>query len=570
MTPKVAIDTVRKSHYGASMTLRARSALALALAALTATVFGGAVPAASGTASTSKPSRPDRVVVIVVDALSREIVDRYDMRNVQALMRDGVDTPHGYLGHLGSVTVVTHNVVPTGLLPKNMGWVSEGYQDLEGVLAGQGDDDSEHWVASDWSREQMFAVQASKGYPHLADYLHQLRPGSKVVTISPKAYAGWAFGGAGSDSIVTFSGRSFDCDGDGVNNWRGPSGVNVPTYLSEPTCGRWYVDSDRALVYDTYLSPARLYPLDGNRYTVGKDPAHEGGDVWAADAAIAAMDNEDWSGILVTLPGVDKAAHMWGGVTDPGGPDPMTHIDNATAVADAQVGKIVAHLKDSGQYDNTLLVLTADHGSVPAIEFHGIDDGSTDRGLYNWYYGDMENGAYLAPQPALKPLVDTGNVAMSYADSQLAVWLKDDGRARRGEAAAIMAGMPGVTSVWERGDDRFRRVTRVRWDRMARDGERAWFARHARELIDTMADPSGPDLVATLVDDTTYSVAGDHGGIQRRAQQIPIVFAGGQLGARDLWAPVRSVDILPTVLRQLGIQESYPLDGRAYRLPRRH
>jgi len=29
-------------------------------------------------------------------------------------MKDGVDTPKGYLGHTGSVTVVTHNVVTTG------------------------------------------------------------------------------------------------------------------------------------------------------------------------------------------------------------------------------------------------------------------------------------------------------------------------------------------------------------------------------------------------------------------------------------------------------------------------
>ena len=39
------------------------------------------------------------------------------MRNVQALMKDGVDTPKGYLGHTGSVTVVTHNVVTTGARP---------------------------------------------------------------------------------------------------------------------------------------------------------------------------------------------------------------------------------------------------------------------------------------------------------------------------------------------------------------------------------------------------------------------------------------------------------------------
>jgi hypothetical protein len=94
-----------------------------------------------------------------------------------------------------------------------------------------------------------------------------------------------------------------------------------------------------------------------------------------------------------------------------------------------------------------------------------------------------------------------------------------------------------------------------------------WFAKHARELVNTMAAPTGPDLIATLVDDTTYSVAGDHGGIQRRSQQIPIVFAGGGIGSRDLRGAVRSVDIMPTVLRQLGIAPTYPMDGKAWQLP---
>ncbi len=37
------------------------------------------------------------------------------MYNVEGLMKDGVDTPNGYLGHTGSVTVVTHNVVTSGM-----------------------------------------------------------------------------------------------------------------------------------------------------------------------------------------------------------------------------------------------------------------------------------------------------------------------------------------------------------------------------------------------------------------------------------------------------------------------
>ena len=145
----------------------------------------------------------------------------------------------------------------------------------------------------------------------------------------------------------------------------------------------------------------------------GHDAAHEGGDVWAADAAIAIMRSPDnWNGIFVTLPGVDKAAHMWGGVTDPGPTgadgDAMTHMVAATAEADEQVGKIMAELEAQGDLDNTLVVLTADHGSVAAApgHFHGEDVAERDYGYYNWYYGDAENDpvTYDQPQDALKPL----------------------------------------------------------------------------------------------------------------------------------------------------------------------
>ena len=61
----------------------------------------------------------------------------------------------------------------------------------------------------------------------------------------------------------------------------------------------------------------------------GVDPEHLGGDVWVTDVAFEVMDNEDWSGLLLTYGGIDKAGHMWGGLNDvppyPGG-DPQTHM----------------------------------------------------------------------------------------------------------------------------------------------------------------------------------------------------------------------------------------------------
>ena len=106
----------------------------LSIVAAGAAVAVAAAGLQPGAAQAGKPPKPTKVVIIVVDALSKEIVDKYDMANVQGLMADYVDTPKGYLGHTGSVTVVTHNVITSGLLPKHTGWTTEGYRDVDHIL----------------------------------------------------------------------------------------------------------------------------------------------------------------------------------------------------------------------------------------------------------------------------------------------------------------------------------------------------------------------------------------------------------------------------------------------------
>ncbi len=191
-----------------------RRVLRVLLALLAMSLIVAALGQSSASAGNGKPRAhpPKKVVVIVVDALSREIVEKYKMRNVQALMRDGADAPNGYLGHLGSVTVVTHNVLTTGALPKNMGWTDEGYRDVDGLLADQNPDPNvvgghDMWLTSNFGAEQMAPLQDAAGYPKLADYLHAERPGSEVVAISPKTYAGWGLAGGSTDRMITFSGR---------------------------------------------------------------------------------------------------------------------------------------------------------------------------------------------------------------------------------------------------------------------------------------------------------------------------------------------------------------------------
>ena len=76
------------------------------------------------------------------------------------------------------------------------------------------------------------------------------------------------------------------------------------------------------------------------------------------------------------------------------------------------------------------------------------------------------------------------------------------------------------------------------------------------------ADVCGPPR-----DNTSYGVAGDHGGAQQPVQEIPIVFAGAGVGKKDSKAPMRSIDILPTILKQMQIAPRADLDGTAQAVP---
>jgi hypothetical protein len=524
----------------------------------------GLVMAAPAQASRDRPSR---VLIVVLDQMRPEYVDLFDMDNVRMLSEDGVDYRDAYLGHMGSETVITHNVLTTGVLPKNMGWSDEVHRDVGNVLLeGPG----AFFVTSSLSRDQFFDLQTASGVPRLGDFLHDAFPGTKFITVGEKTTATYTSGGPSADIIVTLSGRNFDCAGAG-NTYRGPTGVAVPTYLSAPSCGRYYIDSNADLDYGTRTTcPACMYPEDGNRFVPGLDPAHLGGDTWVADAAMAMMNNEPWSGMLVSFGGIDKIGHMWGGITDTGVfPSPVDQVHERFIAknADEQVGRLISNLRASGQLDETLIVLTTDHAGNPALNFHGLD--APGRSNFNWYYGRDADETYLMPQPQLAPLIATGNVAFNYQDSAVRTWLIDQSTAKKREAAAVMATLPSVIASYYRRGDRYVLYTTDTSTPMTK-AERKWWKQHAQELVNTMAAPFAADVVGLLRDNASYGVAGDHGGAQEPVQQIPIIFwaDGLKSGATPAY-DLRSVDILPTVLRELGIKRGKGFDGRAIQLPRR-
>ena len=543
-----------------------------------------------GATAQPKGQRPTRVLIVLLDQMLSQYANQFDMPNYRKLRNAGTNFRKAYLGYMASETVIAHNVITSGQLPKHMGWVDEAYRDADNLL-GKGADQMH--ITGDLSLSDFDTLVDNEGYPKLADYLHTAFPGTKFITVGQKSYAVESATASTGDIGVRMSSRSsstLDACGTTLGGrYRFPAGKNVPTYLTEPFCGRWYINSSSSNDYGTLAAfPSWLYPEDGNRFFPGTDASamagHVGGDTWVADAAIEMMDREDWSGMFVTLGGIDKAGHMWGAQKDARtfngdcqSGDPVadgaaqTHVRCAAEIADVELGRMIDAAKalDASDGGETLVVLTADHGATYGKQFYGKR--TLEAGNSNWYYApvgvwdagefiDPTDPLYNQPSPALQPLIDTQNVQFSYQSSAVETWLIDHSVWKKKQGAAAMLELPGVTAAYWRDGGRFRLfgTNGMTWS------ERRWWLLHGQEIVNAMAASNGPDVVGLLHDKTSYGVYGDHGGAQQSVQRVPMVFWSPSLsfGNRN-WGRFTTPDLMPTVLRLMGIPVTAPMDGRA-------
>jgi hypothetical protein len=550
----------------------------------------------------AQPGRPTHVVVIMLDQARPDTIDRYDMENVQELQRQGASFPNALVGHMAAETVISHNVITSGLLPRDMGWSNEVYRDSANLLGA-----GPYHVTSSMSCAQFGTLINAGGYKKLQDYLDdEFGESSPFASISQKRTSACTSGQTGSavnDGTSTPDPEDiiFQIRGSNVSalcgsGWRRPEYVGVArTYFgfTNDCTDRWWTFQGAGAYGTGSLSPANIYPLDGNRFVPGFDSAHIGGDNWSADAASLFIKNEpNWHGLLVSLGGIDKLGHMWGPEDDgsepagsPGTPaeKAMRHLPFVAKNADEQVGKIVGALDDADLLDETLIVITADHAAQTGNPFFGVlAPGVTNpacgastpastgiRSDCNWYFGQDSDEVYLDPSPAVGALRDrlAGNLDFSYQDTQVGAWLHDTSLTKKREAAAAVLDMPGVMASYyinaAQND-----YTRFGTNHMT-GHERAWFVQHTDELVDTMANSSAPDVVGITRTNVTYGVIGDHGGSQKLVQSIPMVFYGPGIGSKDPNRPMRLVDVLPTILTTMGIDyDPADLDGEAVKLPK--
>jgi hypothetical protein len=246
----------------------------------------------------SAHSKPDHVLVMVFDQMRPDYIDRFNLEHFKRLRASARNYPDAYVGHLASQTVVSHLVIPTGLLPRDLPWLEDVLLDAEGTL---GKPDAAY-KTDDLTRDQMWRLL--ERVPKQRFLQSRIRDAlGPVFAIGEKNYAAVTFGGPYASAIVTLAKAKGRCT---------PDGVNVPRYIADNP--RFSLDC--AETYGTGLST--IYALDGSRYVPGNDASHAGGDVWTADAALEVMRRESWSGLFLTFGGIDKVAHMLGEQDGPG------------------------------------------------------------------------------------------------------------------------------------------------------------------------------------------------------------------------------------------------------------
>ena len=180
--------------------------------------------------------RPTRVMIVVMDQMQPGYAKQFNMKNVLWLQNHGVNFPNAYVGDMASETVVSHNVMVSGLFPKHMGWSDEAFRDVDNIL-GYGE--NAIVTVGDLGTADYVKLIENLGYPKLGDYLHAKFPGTIVANVGQKGYQVESMAASSSDFWVRMgSAKNTSTLPTDTVSWtgkyRGPSG-NVPLYIANDT-----------------------------------------------------------------------------------------------------------------------------------------------------------------------------------------------------------------------------------------------------------------------------------------------------------------------------------------------
>jgi predicted AlkP superfamily pyrophosphatase or phosphodiesterase len=529
-----------------------RTAFALALVLATAAVHAAPAPP------------PKLVVLIMVDQMRGDYVDRYGFQwtgGLRRLVDGGAWFRRAAYPYLTTVTCVGHTTVSTGAFPRTHGIVGNAWFDRDlGRAVGCTRDPGVTTISYG------APVDGGEGPSHiqvatLSDELRaQLPVPARVVTLSIKERTAIALAGHRADAVTWFNGAAA-----GFVTSSAYTAVPVPFVAAftkaNPVSADLGKTWERMLPADRYLfsdagkgeKPPAFWSAEFPHALKAKGDAPDPQflEAWASSPfsddylgrlAIASVDalrlgqgaGTDFLGISFSA--LDLVGHDFG---------PASHEVQDTLVRlDRTLGGLLAHLDRAVGAGSYVVVLTSDHGAAPIPEqvaALGIDAGRLDAALVR-----------QAAQRALEAALGPGSylVRSQYSDlilqPDVVEQLRRDPRALDQVLRALRA-VPGVAAAFfaeQLG------AHAAAGDRDARAALLSYYPGRSGDLIVTPR----PYWFFVSADGTAQpGSATTHGTMYGYDQKVPIIVYGSGIRPGEYTRAVTPADIAPTLAYLCGV-----------------
>ncbi len=278
-----------------------------------------------------------RAYIIALDGLSADYIFATDengqpvMKEVQALINEGV-CYESCFSPLPAVTVCNHSAIITGRSPGPIG--------VYGAGKYYGGLDEKHQPITSFYPPG--AIQARTFF----QAVKERNPRAVTAVITGKGWVGEAFASEYVDVVAT--------------------GYSHPAYVRNPESYvlAGYGEEKHCIPRLCVRSPEGKERLVCT-LNLGLTPEYFPSDLWVLEGAMEIIRKADPDFMYILFAGPDDAGHIYGNFLEN---KDLSIVDNPYAIKDQVkftdqcVGELVRFLKDTGRWDDTLVVITADHG----------------------------------------------------------------------------------------------------------------------------------------------------------------------------------------------------------------
>jgi predicted AlkP superfamily pyrophosphatase or phosphodiesterase len=530
---------------------------------LTATIVCGQTPHKAVAKPEARPSRPKLVVMIVVDQMRADYVDKFRGQwsgGLKRLLNEGAWFRDAAYPYAATETCVGHSTISTGAFPASHGMVANEWwdRDAQKMVTCTSDPNVKN-VAYAGGRTNGGDSAWRMQVPAYAEELKfQSGGATRVVTFSLKARAAITMAGHKADAATWFDSDAWVTSSpygtmpfieDFVKKHPATEDYGKTWSLTLPATSYLYEEKTAGAAPPDGWTNSFPHALRGKETSTAADEAFYEqwstspfAETYLTKLALTAVDSlglgksgaTDYLG--VSYSSVDYVGHAFG--------PRSREIQDILVRLDRDLGELFTHLDQKVGQGNYVVAFSADHGVVPIPE--EMQKTGADAGVLS--LADLKDRLEKALEPFnyTKPVIARITGSDIYFSQGIYGQLRQDPAALTTVMNAAQTA-PGVAAVY-RAEDLNAGSNSLFQTRNAM--ELSFFAGRSGDLF---VVPKPYWLLDSTAAGETRGYATGHGTPYNYDQHVPILLMGYGIQPGEYFAPATPADIAPTLASLTGV-----------------